>query len=184
MHKMKGEYNMKTYFENAKTAEDLKSMYHKWCKQLHPDNGGNAAEFIAMRAEFKRLWTKLQDVHKTKEGKEYTSGTERRKYTSAEEYMDFVDWLISKLKVTVEINGDWYRIWGILQEQKDKQRALKEKVGTMPKFVCKWDNRGFWCVRPKDWIKKSNKVWTIDEIRNGFGSTVYSAKEETGMVVR
>ena len=40
----------KSYFEAAKTAEDLKAAYHTWCKALHPDNGGNAAEFIAMRA--------------------------------------------------------------------------------------------------------------------------------------
>lgn len=176
---------MTNYFNNVKTAEDLKTMYHKWCKALHPDNGGNAAEFIAMRAEFKRLWAKLQDVHATKEGKTYTANAGRRKYASAEEYMDFVDWLVSKLKVTVEINGDFYRIWGILKEQKDKQKSLKDKVATMPKFVCKWDDRGFWCVRPKDWYKKSNKVWTLDEIRGGFGSTVYSAKEEkNAMVVR
>ena len=52
---------MQKYFEAAKTAEDLKAMYHRWCKTLHPDNGGNAADFIRMRAEFKALWAKLQD---------------------------------------------------------------------------------------------------------------------------
>lgn len=175
---------MTIYFKDARTAEDLKGLYHTWCKRLHPDNGGNAAEFIRMRAEFKALWSTLQDVHKTKEGKEYTSGTDRRKYASAEEYMDFIDWLVSRLKVTVEINGDWYRVWGITQQDKDRQKALKDKVATMPKFVCKWDNRGYWCIRPKDWIKKSKKVWTLDEIRSGFGSTVYAAKDETNMVVR
>ena len=175
---------MQKYFEAAKTAEDLKAMYHRWCKALHPDNGGNAADFIRMRAEFKALWTKLQDVHATKEGKTYTANAGRRKYASADEYMDFIDWLISKLKVTVEINGDWYRIWGITQQDKDRQKALKEKVATMPKFVCKWDGRGYWCVRPKDWVKKSKKVWTLDEIQSAFGSTVYTAKDENAMVVR
>lgn len=173
------------YFTGAKTAEDLKSLYHRWCKELHPDNGGNAAEFIVMRAEFKRMWAKLQDVHKTKEGETYTAKEERRKYASAEEYMDFVDWLVNKLRVTVEINGDWYRVWGITQADKDKQRALKEKVASMPKFICRWDNRGYWTVRPKDWIKKTAKVWSLDEIRSGFGSTTYGAKEEkNAMVVR
>lgn len=175
---------MTAYFTNARTAEDLKSLYHTWCKRLHPDNGGNAAEFIRMRAEFKRLWATLQDVHAKKDGSTYTADAGRRKYSSAEEYMDFVDWLVSKLKVTVEINGDWYRVWGITQQDKDRQKALKDKVATMPKFVCKWDNRGYWCIRPKDWIKKSKKVWTLDEIRSGFGSTVYATKDETEMVVR
>lgn len=175
---------MQMYFTNAKTAEDLKAAYHTWCKRLHPDNGGNAVEFIRMRAEFKRLWERLQDVHTTKEGKTYTANAERRKYASAEEYMDFVDWLVSRLKVTVEINGDWYRVWGITQQDKDRQKALKDKVATMPKFICKWDSRGYWCIRPKDWIKKSKRVWTLDEIRGGFGSTVYNAKEENAMVVR
>lgn len=175
---------MKNYFEGVQTAEDLKGLYHRWCKALHPDNGGNAADFIRMRAEFKRLWERLQDVHAKKDGTTYTANQNNRKYASAEEYMDFVDWLVSTLKVTVEINGDFYRVWGILKEQKDKQKALKEKVAAMPKFVCKWDDRGYWCVRPKDWIKKTNKVWSLDAIRSGFGSTVYNAKEENAMVAR
>lgn len=55
----------------------------------------------------------------------------------------------------------------------------------MPKFICRWDNRGYWTVRPKDWIKKTTKVWSLDEIRSGFGSTTYGAKEEkNAMVVR
>lgn len=175
---------MKMYFTGANSAEDLKAMYHAWCKELHPDNGGNAAEFIAMRKEFKRLWAILQDVHRTKEGKRYESDASKRKYASADEYMDFVDWLISSLKVTVEINGDWYRIWGITQADKERQKALKERVATMPNFVCKWDGRGYWCIRPKNWIKKTTKVWSLDAIRSGFGSTVYNAKEENAMVAR
>lgn len=175
---------MQNYFEGVQTAEDLKAAYHSWCKQLHPDNGGNAAEFIAMRLQFKALWTKLQDVHAKRDGSTYRANTERRKYSSADEYMDFVDWLISSLKVTVEINGDWYRIWGITQADKERQKALKERVATMPKFLCKWDGRGYWTVRPKDWVKKSKRVWTLDAIRNGFGSTVYNAKEENAVVAR
>ena len=31
-----------TYFENCKTAEELRKEFHRLAKELHPDNGGNA----------------------------------------------------------------------------------------------------------------------------------------------
>ena len=44
------------YFTNCKTAEELRKEFHKLAKQLHPDNGGNAEDFKAMKAEFEKAW--------------------------------------------------------------------------------------------------------------------------------
>lgn len=42
------------YFTNCKTAEELKKEYLELCKQLHPDNAGNAEDFKKMQDEFSK----------------------------------------------------------------------------------------------------------------------------------
>ena len=42
------------YFTNCKTAEELRKEFHRLAKELHPDNGGNAEDFKAMKAEFEK----------------------------------------------------------------------------------------------------------------------------------
>lgn len=43
---------MKKYFANITTAQELKKAYKRLCLQLHPDKGGDPAEFKAMQAEY------------------------------------------------------------------------------------------------------------------------------------
>lgn len=40
------------YFSNAETLEELKKEYKKMVLKLHPDKGGDVAEFKKMQAEF------------------------------------------------------------------------------------------------------------------------------------
>lgn len=42
----------KKYFNNDMNSEELKRAYRKLCKQLHPDNGGDAEAFKRMNAEY------------------------------------------------------------------------------------------------------------------------------------
>lgn len=171
------------YFTGATTAEDLKSMYRTLCKRLHPDNGGSSAEFIEMRRQFKRLWETMQDVHRKKDGTTYTASKDKRTWT-ADEFMSFVDWLTHTLRVDVNITGTFYRITGIGKEEKDRQRALKDYVrDKLPTQIVVWDGMKVqWIVRPKDWQKKTGKVWKMETIEEAFGSTKYKAKENTDMV--
>lgn len=43
---------MKKYFEHITTAQELKKAYKRLCLKLHPDKGGDPAEFKAMQAEY------------------------------------------------------------------------------------------------------------------------------------
>ena len=43
------------YFQNCKTAEELKAEYKRLAKILHPDNNnGNRADFQEMKANFEK----------------------------------------------------------------------------------------------------------------------------------
>ena len=46
---------MKKYFANIHTTDALKKPYKELCLKLHPDKGGNAADFIAMKNTKKQL---------------------------------------------------------------------------------------------------------------------------------
>ena len=60
-----------TYFENCKTAEELRKEFHRLAKELHPDNGGNAEDFKAMKAEFEKAWETVGNTYKNAEGETY-----------------------------------------------------------------------------------------------------------------
>ena len=52
------------YFKNISTPEELKKQFRQYCITMHPDKGGNAAEFAHMFAEYRQAakncgaWTK------------------------------------------------------------------------------------------------------------------------------
>ena len=46
---------MKKYFANITTAQELKKAYKRLCLKLHPDKGGDPAEFKAMQAEYEDM---------------------------------------------------------------------------------------------------------------------------------
>ena len=53
---------MKKYFENIHTTDALKKAYKELCLKLHPDKGGNAADFIAMKDEYKEAAKRVAGV--------------------------------------------------------------------------------------------------------------------------
>ncbi len=107
------------YFENCKTAEELKKAYHKAAAKLHPDNGGDAEEFKAMQAEYMRMFDRLKNIHATATGETYEKETSE----TASEFMDIIDKVINLDGVHVEIIGSWIWLTGNTVEYKDKISA-------------------------------------------------------------
>ena len=80
----------KTYFTNAKTAEDLKQLYKKFARDLHPDcNPGRdtPAEFQQMQAEYQKRWEQLKNIHTNAAGETYEKETSE----TADQYMDIIE---------------------------------------------------------------------------------------------
>lgn len=168
------------FFNGIDNCDDLKSKYRELCKQFHPDNGGSAADFVAMKDEFRKLWDELKNVRKTMKGERYTQKAEKQEYKNADEFMDLVDFLVHNLKVTVEINGTFLHIWGIEKTDKAKQAKLKEYLAKMPKLKLTFSGqKKCWRIYPADYVKKTGKTWSMDAIRSGFGSTVYNPSDDS-----
>lgn len=43
------------YFDNCHTPEQLKAQHNYWAMKLHPDKGGDPAQFRTMRSEYESL---------------------------------------------------------------------------------------------------------------------------------
>lgn len=146
------------YFENTNTIEELKSRFFKLAKELHPDNGGNAAEFSAMRSEYEKLFERLKDVHRSADGSTYTKETTE----VPEEFADIIESIITFANVKIEIIGTW--IWC--------------SGGTYP-YATEFRKLGFLYSRSKKaWFykgadaHKTRRAYckTLDKVREKYGS--------------
>ena len=96
-----------TYFKSCKTIEDVKEVYRKLAKKLHPDCGGNAEEFKKMSAEYTTAYNRFKNIHRDQKT-DQTEKTEYREYT-AEEFADIINKVIHLDGVEIEIVGTW--VW-------------------------------------------------------------------------
>lgn len=112
---------IKNYFENVTTAEELKKRYHELVKELHPDNGGNAADFVQMKQQFEKLsHSKIWNTHKTQDGKTY----EKQNAQAPEEFLNMIEKLRKFDGVTIEILGSWIWLSGNTKYYKDQLKEM------------------------------------------------------------
>ena len=156
------------YFKNCRTAEELKKEYRKLAMKLHPDIvGGDGEAFKEMQTEFERLWERLKNVHQNAEGKTYTA--KQKTAETPKEFIHIINVLIGLQGVDVEICGSWIWVSG-------NTKAHKE---TLKQLNFKWAHKKqAWYYHAEPYRKKSHVDYTLDEIREIFGSQKYDKKQE------
>jgi curved DNA-binding protein CbpA len=146
------------YFQNCKTAEELKKAFHKEAVRLHPDNGGSAEEFKNMKAEYERMFEKLKNIHKTASGETYEKETSTQ---TAAEFADIIEKIIHMEGCKIEIIGAWVWVSGNTFQYKDQ---LKELHFFYSKTKKSWYHNG----AEKKTHRKGH--YTMDQLRDRFGS--------------
>ena len=145
------------YFENCKTAEELKKAYHKAAARLHPDNGGSEEEFKKMQAEYMKAFDRLKNIHTNAAGETYEKETSE----NAADYMEIINKVIHLEGVNIEIIGSWIWLSGNTMEYKEEIKAA-----------------GFWWSKNKKaWYyngddKKSRRRgrYSMDQLREKWGT--------------
>lgn len=148
------------YFKNISTGDELKAKYHELAKKLHPDLGGSHDEFVAMQAEFEKLWATFKNLHKNAKGETYVHETD----ATASEYMDIIEQLLKFEGVNVEICGTWIWATGNTKPYKDEFKQLKFKYSP---------NKQAWFYFEGEYIKKTPNKYSMDTIRKMWGSESY-----------
>lgn len=146
-------------------VEDLKSIYRKLALENHPDRGGDKIKMQEINAEYTALFEELKDIHKSSRPdgpKTYRAEAETKE--TPEDFINICAELFRLDGLEVELCGRWLWIGGETRQHKDRLKALG----------CKWSkNKLKWSWHfPEDaaWQYKGKKSWSMDRIRDRFGS--------------
>lgn len=159
------------YFNNCKTAEEVKRCYYEWTKKLHPDNGGNASDFITMRNEYKTAWRMYKDIHENKDGEKWEQTNEEKKATEEQAiiYADIIDKIIFYQNINIDICGCFIWVTGNTYIYKDNFKSLGFK----------WSNdKKCWFYTDKVYKKKSPYKVTLDQIKEMYGDIKVETKKD------
>lgn len=154
---------MTKYFKNVGTIEELRRQYKDLLKVYHPDNGGNEEIMKAINVEYEQLFKTLKNRHENKASS--TGSTQKESFYNFEEdekLREILNKVINFEGITIEIIGNWIWISGNTYQYK---KDLKT-------FGFKWaSQKKMWYWHSEEYIKKSRKTLSINDIRDYYGST-------------
>lgn len=155
------------WFNNPRTAEELKKQYKKLAIEHHPDMGGSTQDMQQINAEYEQLFAKLKDVHQNKDGEFYTARESTTE--TASEFIDIIEKLINMDGVQIEICGSWLWLTG-------NTKAYREDL---KKLSFRWSsNKSAWYFHRDGYKKRSKRNLTLDEIRGFYGSEIVTAEDD------
>lgn len=106
---------MLKWFKGVTNQKEAKSLYHKLCRQYHPDLGGSVEIMQQINAEFESIYDKLPTG--SKENSNSKGGSSEQKQTggnnttrqTAQRFMKIIQRLVKVEGLKIEIVGSW--IW-------------------------------------------------------------------------
>lgn len=152
--------NFKYFTPTPKTLEELKKQYRKLVFQHHPDKGGDADKMKAVNNEYDALFSKLKDIHQTKDGETYTA--RQTSAETADQFKDLINELMKMDDIEIEIIGCFVWVTGNTKIHKEKLKELKFQ----------WHSKKLaWYLKPDNYRCKSRKSYEFDEIREMYGTS-------------
>ena len=146
------------YFEGCTTIEEVKERFRMHAKVLHPDAGGNAADFRDMMEEYQRAFERYKNIHKTMDGRTYQKETTE----TAEEFADIISKVIHMEGVKIEIIGTWVWLTGNTKIYKDEIKAAG--------FFWSKSKTAWYYTGEKERPRKRGH-YTMDGLRQKWGTT-------------
>lgn len=155
---------MTNYFTNCNTLEELKQAYRRLAMANHPDKGGSVEVMQEINKEYEEAFAKVKNIHTNSTGEEYTKETNE----APEEFINIINELVKMHGVIIEIIGSFLWLSGNTKEYKDQ----------IKKLGFKWsNNKLMWYKSPEGYRKFSKKDYSINDIREMFGSEVYTKQQ-------
>lgn len=157
---------MANYFNTAKTIEDVKQLYKKLARDLHPDcNPGRdtTADFQEMSRQYEEAYNRLKNVHRNAEGETYEKETTQ----TASEYADIINQLLHIPGLMIELCGSWLWVTGDTYQAREQLKALHFKYSS---------KKSAWYFHAEPYRKHGKSEKTMQDIRNMYGSEKFATR--------
>lgn len=146
------------YFEKCKSIEELKREYKKLAFVYHPDRGGDTEIMKAINNQYEEALSNLK-----KANKQNTENTEK-----AEDFINLINNIINLKGLIIEVVGNWIWVSGETKEHKDILKANGFFYASKKKA---------WYYKPSDYVGRSRKHYSLEDIKSKYGSVLISGKE-------
>ena len=159
---------MARYFEECRTIEDVKQMYKKLARDLHPDcNPGRdtTREFQEMGRQYEEAYNRLRNTHRNAEGETYEKETQQ----TAAEYADLINQLLHIPGLIIELCGSWLWVTGKTYEAREQLKALGFRFSR---------KKQAWYFHSEPYHKHGKSEKTMQDIRNMYGSERYATRTD------
>jgi curved DNA-binding protein CbpA len=160
---------MKNYFKNCLNLDEAKKLYFDLAKKLHPDKGGNTADFQELANEFEK----------------FTPTPENEKFKgefnqwNAREYAHIIEELIKIPDIIIEICGSFIWIGGETKKYVDQIKA----INTGDSYKRGWSNEKVkWKFFPSSYRKFNKMKFSMNQIRSRYGSEIVENEAYKRMV--
>ena len=152
---------MKNYFKDCKTIDEAKNLFRRLCLELHPDKGGNDADFILMYSQFKNFRP--------------TAGPDHTKDNfNAEKFYNMVKLFEGLEGVNISFVGSFIWLEGNTMLNKDKIKSIKIE-GYKPANWAKV--KKCWFFSPEDYKQKSRSTKDLEQLKSEYGCRTFKANE-------
>ncbi len=160
------------WFNHPQTLEELKKQYKQLAVKHHPDKGGNTADMQEINAEYDRLFELLKNTHKDAEGQTYTTQTETTE--TANDFKEIIEKLIQFSGIHIEICGSWVWVTGCTIVYKEELKNMKFR----------WSkSKVAWYYHREEYRKCTKRTYTLDEIRDLYGSETIKTEPQLKLAI-
>lgn len=160
------------WFNDPQTLEELKKQYKALAMEYHPDRGGNTSDMKAINAEYDELFAALRFTHEKADGTIYTQPKDFAE--TPDEFKHIIDTLIHLESVTIEIIGSWVWITGNTFKYRNMLKDMKFRYSK---------SKTAWYFHGNDYKKMSRQTFTLNEIRNLYGSEVVTSEPHLKLAI-
>ena len=155
------------WFTGINNRQDLKALYRELIKKHHPDCGGIEADMKEINNEYDALYKILPE--KARDGSTYRKPETAETKARPEDFRNALAAVIRFADIEIEICGDWIWLHGNTYAHKDEIKAAGYRYSA---------NKKSWYWHDADYVSKSRKRYSMDEIRLMHGSEFVQTEQQ------
>jgi DnaJ-class molecular chaperone len=157
------------YFNNIKDLQELKKAFIKWCKKLHPDNGGDSEAFKEMQNEYGKLYKHFEMFGNTSNMDNENADNSFDSSFDNSMFSDIISQLAGLDGLIIELVGTWLWVSGETFPYKDVLKSLKFRWSSKKRA---------WYFHFEPYHKRSKKNFTLDDIKAMYGSKSFKSSSK------